>query len=153
MAAMRSLQIVFILIGLLLASSCASTPPAIGDELVAVCRTQEAAWNRGDIEGYMAAGYSHSKDLTFLSGGSWTRGYDPVLARYKQRYTQGGAEMGHLDFADLESVALAPDCGMVRGRWRLTFRDGKQTGGLFTLLMRRTPEGWRIVHDHTSLGD
>jgi beta-aspartyl-peptidase (threonine type) len=42
---------------------------------------------------------------------------------------------------------------MVRGRWRLTFRDGKQTGGLFTLLMRRTPEGWRIVHDHTSLGD
>jgi ketosteroid isomerase-like protein len=137
----------------LLAAACRA-PNAVAaqpDELLSVCRAQEAAWNEGDIEGFMSRGYWRSPELTFLSGGSWTRGYDPVLERYRARYATGDAEMGRLSFTDLEPQLLGPDVGLVRGRWALKFADGKETGGLFTLLMRRLPEGWRIVHDHTSV--
>ena len=98
----------------------------------------------------MAAGYWRSEGLTFLSGGDWTRGYDFVLDRYRQRYVDGGREMGALDFTDLEVEMLSDDLGLVRGRWALTFSDQSTASGLFTLIMRRMSNGWRIVHDHTS---
>jgi ketosteroid isomerase-like protein len=31
--------------------------------------------------------------------------------------------------------------------------DGSRPNGLFTLILRRLPAGWKIVHDHTSVGD
>ena len=61
-----------------------------------------------------------------------------------------GKEMGHLDFKDIEINMLGPDSAYARGHWQLTMSDGKQPGGLFTLILRKFPEGWRIVHDHTS---
>lgn len=119
----------------------------------AVIRAQETAWNRGDLKGYMSEGYLRSPELTFFSGGDVTRGYDTVLERYHQRYLEGGREMGQLTFSDLETINYGPDTGLVRGRWRLEFLDQKGAGGLFTLVLRRTAEGWRIVHDHTSVGE
>jgi len=123
------------------------------DPLLAVVHAQEAAWNSGSVEAFMAAGYWQSNELTFLSGGDWNRGYDNVLTRYSARYTAGEAEMGHLTFAELEAERYSADHGLVRGRWRLDFSSDEAQSGLFTLVMRRLPEGWRIVHDHTSLGE
>ena len=120
-------------------------------EMLAVCRAQEAAWNRGDLDGFMAQGYWNSPQLTFFSGGSDTRGYDAMLERYRVRYTQGGNAMGKLSFSALEAVPLAADAGLVRGRWKVEFPDGHAIEGLFTLAMQRFPAGWRIVHDHTSV--
>jgi len=137
----------------LTALGCQTTPPEVDtSELLDVLYIQEAAWNDGDIEGFMAAGYLRSGELTFLSGGDWTRGYDTVLARYRSRYAEGGREMGRLAFSEMEVEVLAPDVGLVRGRWQLTFSDGTSRSGLFTLVMRHEYEGWRIVHDHTSTG-
>jgi beta-aspartyl-peptidase (threonine type) len=59
--------------------------------------------------------------------------------------------MGNLEFRDVEVDVLAPDAAFARGRWELTMADGKKPGGLFTLILRKFPEGWRIVHDHTSI--
>lgn len=135
------------------ALACRSASTA-GDpaELVAVLEAQQAAWNAGDIEGFMDSGYWRSEELTFLSGGDWTRGYDFVLERYRRRYVLGEGEMGTLAFTDIEVELLADDIGLVRGRWALE-RPSGNPAGLFTLLMRRMPEGWRVVHDHTSSGD
>jgi len=142
---------------LLIALAACATPtltPAekadVRTALVEVCRAQQAAWNRGNIEAFMAEGYWNSDDMTFLSGGAWTRGYEPVLESFRARYTAGDAEMGRLNFSNLETLVLSEDTGIVRGRWKLTFSDESESGGLFTLLMRRFEEGWRIVHDHTS---
>jgi len=44
---------------------------------------------------------------------------------------------------------LSPDAAVVLGRWRLA-RANDEPHGRFTLIFRRMPEGWRIVHDHTS---
>jgi ketosteroid isomerase-like protein len=58
--------------------------------------------------------------------------------------------MGRLAFSGLEVVVLGPDAALARGRWQLLMSDGKRPGGLFTLILRKLPEGWRIIHDHTS---
>jgi beta-aspartyl-peptidase (threonine type) len=116
----------------------------------AVVRAQEAAWNRGDLDGYMSAGYLKSPELTFFSSGGASRGYDTVLEYFHKKYREENKEMGRLSFSDLESINYGDDTALVRGRWRLDFIDKTDTGGLFSLILRRTPEGWRIVHDHTS---
>jgi hypothetical protein len=111
--------------------------------------TQVGAWNHGNLEGFME-GYWHSPDLTFFSGGTVTHGWEPTLLRYRQRYKSEGKEMGKLEFLGLTIDLLSPKSGVVRGKWQLTMSDGKQPHGLFTLILKRLPEGWRIVHDHTS---
>lgn len=111
--------------------------------------SQVEAWNHGNLENYME-GYWRSPELTFFSGATVTKGWQPTLERYRQRYQGGGKEMGHLDFQDLEIDLLSPKSAVVMGKWQLTMSDGKKPHGLFTLIFRRMPEGWRIVHDHTS---
>jgi ketosteroid isomerase-like protein len=147
--------LVLLALSLSLLAACASPHGDRGRDqsqaIEAVVRAQEAAWNRGDLEGYMSAGYLKSEELTFFSGGGATRGYETVLEYYRKKYREEGREMGRLSFSELESFNYGPDSGLVRGRWRLEFLDKTETGGLFSLILRRTPEGWRIVHDHTSV--
>ena len=123
--------------------------PGIDGAIRAVLQAQVAAWNRHDLESFMA-GYWKSPDLTFFSGATATQGWEPTLERYRQRYQANGAAMGKLEFSDLSVEQLCPDAAFVRGHWHLTMADGKQPHGLFTLVFRKFPEGWRIVHDHSS---
>jgi len=115
----------------------------------ALLARQVDAWNRGDLEGFMA-GYWNSPELTFFSGASVTRGWEPTLARYRQKYQGEGKETGKLDFFDLTVTPLAPGAAFVRGHWRLQMKDGQPSGGLFTLILRQFSTGWKIIHDHTS---
>jgi len=110
---------------------------------------QTEAWNTGDLEGYMQ-GYRKSPDLTFYSGGTITSGWEATLARYRKRYQSEGKEMGRLDFPEEAIDLLGPDAALVRGRWRLALSGGKEMSGLTTVILKRLPEGWRIVHDHSS---
>ena len=111
---------------------------------------QTAAWNRGDLEGYME-GYWKSDDLTFFSGKDVTRGWKATLERYRKRYQSEGKEMGKVTFSEVQIEPLGPDAAYVRGRWQLMTK--KETlQGLFTVFLKKTPEGWRIVHDYTSAG-
>ena len=109
---------------------------------------QAAAWNRGDLEGYMA-GYWKSQETTFYSGATVTSGWQATLDRYRAHYQAPGQEMGHLEFSELEIQVLSPTSAVVYGHWKLT-KKGSEPHGLFTLVMRKLPEGWRIVHDHSS---
>ena|SRR5437899_1675093 len=113
-----------------------------------VLADQVAAWNKGDLKGFMA-GYQRSADTTFYSGGTVLKGWDAVLERYEKRYQGEGKEMGKLTFRDIDIQVLSADSALVRGRFELKLSKDMPTG-LFTLLFRKTPEGWRIVHDHTS---
>src|SRR5689334_4655301 len=85
-----------------------------------VLADQVAAWNRGDLEGYMA-GYWRSPQLTFYGGGSVTTGWAETLARYRRRYQGEGKAMGTLDFANLQVEVLGPSAALARGRWVLHF--------------------------------
>lgn len=113
----------------------------------AVLDAQVDAWNRGDIEGYMA-GYRRSEETVFVSGDSLTRGWQTVLARYKKNY-DSPEKMGTLTFSDLEITPIGSDAAIAIGRWHLQ-RAKDEPHGRFTLIFRKTRQGWRIVHDHTS---
>jgi beta-aspartyl-peptidase (threonine type) len=117
-----------------------------------VLRAQQEAWNRHNLEVFMA-GYWNSPELTFFSGAQETSGWQGALARYRKTYQSEGKEMGTLNFSSLRVEPLGNDAAFVRGAWRLTMSDGKTPHGLFTLVFRKFPEGWKIVHDHTSTAE
>lgn len=118
----------------------------IKEEVLDILAEQKNAWNNGDIEGFMMY-YWRSKDFTFQSGNNRILGWDALLARYKKNYS--GENWGVLDFKDIIVKALSEKTALVLGRWEVTRKD-ETLGGLFTLVIQRKPEGWRIIHDHTS---
>jgi beta-aspartyl-peptidase (threonine type) len=132
--------------------AAASTPVAgeeSKDQVVAQVRAaldaQQVAWNRGDLDAFTA---TYDRDAVFVSGDEITRGSRAVLERYKKKYSDR-EKMGTLTFADLEITPLSETAAVVLGRWSLK-RVNDEPHGRFTLIFRKTPDGWRIVHDHTS---
>ena len=109
---------------------------------------QVEAWNRRDLDGFMR-GYWRSERLSFFSGATKLVGWQATIDRYRQRYQGEGKEMGQLDFSELQIEMLGPRAAFVRGHWHLKLTNG-DAGGIFTLVFRRFPDGWKIVHDHTS---
>ncbi len=119
----------------------------IESDIINVMDEQTAAWNRGDIDGFMK-GYWNSESLIFVSGDGITRGWQPTLDRYKKSY-DSKAKMGALKFTDLSVNAISKDAAVVLGSWSL-MREKDNPKGKFTLIFRKFKYGWLIVHDHTS---
>ncbi|MEM1093468.1 MAG: DUF4440 domain-containing protein [Bacteroidota bacterium] len=140
------------------AAGCTSISKSLADDaqaqehIRAVLDAQVAAWNAGDIEGFMQ-GYWNAPDLRFASGGNVRTGWQTTLQGYQTSYPDREA-MGTLSFGDLDIRVLSGDAAYVFGRWRLarggTYEDAT---GLFTLVFRQHDDGWRVVHDHTSATD
>jgi uncharacterized protein (TIGR02246 family) len=116
-------------------------------EIEAVLTAQQDAWNRGDIDEFMN-GYAQSASTVFISEDEVRRGWETVRDRYRAKYSDR-AKMGPLSFSEIEVTMVSPDTAIVLGRWRLK-RANDEPHGRFTLIFKRLPEGWRIVHDHTS---
>jgi beta-aspartyl-peptidase (threonine type) len=110
-------------------------------------RTQEEAWNEGDIDTFMEH-YWKSDDLTFSSGGKTTRGWDATLNRYRERYPTR-EQMGRLTLDGLEITPLGNAAALVLGQWNLE-RESEPVSGNFSLVVRKFDDRWLIVHDHTS---
>lgn len=116
-------------------------------EIEQVMTKQTAAWNRGDIEGFMD-GYWKSDEMRFVSDNTVSMGWQAALDRYKRNYDTR-EKMGELTFDDPVIVVLDKNNAYVFGRFTLVRENDKPTG-LFTLVFRRTKDGWKIIHDHTS---
>jgi ketosteroid isomerase-like protein len=112
-----------------------------------VMNDQVAAWNAGDIEGFMK-GYWNSPEMRFVSGDNVARGWQAALDRYNKTYDTR-AKMGVLTFSGLEITVLSKKSAVVLGSWALK-RDVDNPKGKFTLIFRKFKDGWKIVHDHTS---
>jgi ketosteroid isomerase-like protein len=116
--------------------------------VAAVLERQRAAWNRGDLDGFME-GYAATPELIFTSGGAIRRGFDEARDRYRRRYGSDRAGMGQLELEILGVQPVGADGAVVLGRWRLRGTP-HLGGGVFSVVLERRPEGWRIIHDHTS---
>ncbi|MEZ5306348.1 MAG: nuclear transport factor 2 family protein [Pyrinomonadaceae bacterium] len=119
----------------------------IEDAVLKVITDQAAAWNRGDLEGFME-GYWKSENLRFVSGNSIAKGWQAALDRYKKGYDTR-EKMGVLTFSELEVTVLDKKSAYVKGRFTLERKEDKPTG-LFTLIFRKIDGEWKVVHDHTS---
>lgn len=118
------------------------------DAIRKVLDSQAEAWNKGDLKAFMV-GYWQADKLSFFSGNTKTLGWKATMERYQKRYQAEGKEMGKLSFSELEIELAGPESAWVRGRWKL-MQTNETHNGLFTLIMKKLPDGWRIVHDHTS---
>ena len=108
---------------------------------------QDAAWNRGDIEGFMK-GYWLSDSLMFIGKRGITYGWQKTMENYKKGYPDTAA-MGKLNFEYIEMKQLSENYFFVVGKWYLTRTIGNLNGA-FTLLLRKINNTWVIVKDHSS---
>jgi beta-aspartyl-peptidase (threonine type) len=127
------------------AQDSAAEEAAIRAELDA----QVADWNRSDLKGYMQ-GYWHSPELTFFAGNKESNGWEAAYQRYRAAYSGKDKTMGKLNFSNLRVEVLGPEAAFVRGGWQLTMKDGSKRSGLFTVVLKKFSNGWRIIHDHSS---
>ncbi|WP_235577747.1 nuclear transport factor 2 family protein [Rhodanobacter sp. Root561] len=133
----------------------AATPDADAAAIRQVLNRQQAAWNLGDVDGFMH-GYKDAPDTTFV-GSSVRKGYRAILESYRKHYA-GKAQMGKLTFSDLDVRLLPGRDGEVRyavvtGRFHLdraAHGEVAQDDGVFSLLWEKTADGWKIILDHTS---
>lgn len=147
----RGCRLGVVLTLLVLAGACAERAASVERLTIEravreVLDAQQAAWNRGDVDAFMA-GYADDGATTFVSGDAITRGWRQVLEDYRRRYPTK-AEMGTLTFSDLTVRVLTADLALVDGAWRLERTE--PAGGRFTLLFDRGHDGWRIIHDTTT---
>lgn len=115
-------------------------------ELIRIHDLQRKAWNEGDIEGFMAH-YWKSNKMTYQSGDSRLMGWDALLDRYNKVYPKGN--MGTLEFSDLIVHVLSDDSAYVLGKWKLKAETWTREG-LFTTILKKMEDGWKIIHDHSS---
>jgi ketosteroid isomerase-like protein len=132
-----------------------SAPSSDEAEIRGAMKTQTDAWNRADIPAFMQT-YEDSPDTTFI-GQKLRKGYKPILERYKQSYTSR-EQMGTLSFSDIDIRLLPSGCGksdiaLVTGKFHLNrtqHGEAAKDDGIFSLVWRKGPHGWKIILDHTS---
>lgn len=116
-------------------------------EIRKVLSTQDIAWNKGDIEGFMQT-YWKSDSLMFIGKSGITYGWQKTLDNYKKGYPDTTA-MGKLHFDLIEFKKLSETTFFVVGKWFLTRRIGN-INGVFTLLLKKINYRWVIIADHSS---
>ena len=123
--------------------------PAQEKEIVAMLQQSVADWNRADIPAFMRC-YEDSADTTFVSK-AVVKGTAAVRERYRTAYPTP-EHMGKLTFSELVARLVSPGTAIVTGRFRLerTDKGGGPAQGIFTLVVRKSAAGWRIIHDHTT---
>lgn len=105
-------------------------------------------WNRGDLDGFLSD-YAPESTTTFIDGFRARRGIGFIRSNYA-RYFGPGARRDSLHFEELRVRSLSPTLALVTARYVLRREDTVTSSGPFTLVMERRPEGWRILHDHSS---
>jgi len=117
------------------------------EDIFDVLMEQQRAWNKGNIEAFMQ-GYYKSDSLRFASGGNVTYGWQTTLDRYLKGYPDKSV-MGQLTFSEIDIKLISNTSALAFGKWELE-RKTDHPWGLFTLVFKKTDDGWRIIHDHTS---
>jgi ketosteroid isomerase-like protein len=131
------------------AGSCGQRSQA-KDSIEAVLDRQCAAWNRGDLDEFMS-GYQRSQDTSYTSGGTEVWGYDSLRDRYQKKYGASRESMGKLRFSNLRVLKLGSKNALVIGHWHLELQNPPALDGIFSLVFVKTGDGWKIMHDHTSV--
>jgi uncharacterized protein (TIGR02246 family) len=129
---------------------CAPLLLAQADDIRAMLQKSEAAWNRGDLAAF-ARDYEDAPTTTFVGREITRGGVDAILARYQRGYPTSEAR-GVLTYSEIEVRPLGADYALALGRFALkrAAAGGGDAAGRFTLVLHRTPHGWKIIHDHSS---
>lgn len=150
------LLLLFLSLGL---AACQSTRPPAGPDatpgvydameadLLAAMEASAAAWNRADLDGHVAI---YSDESTFMTRNGPLRGRDAIRDVLARGFWNEGRPAQQLRFEELDVRPLGPDHALLTGRFVLTGGDRPEATGRFSTVWARTPEGWRLIHDHSS---
>ncbi|MGD0647673.1 MAG: DUF4440 domain-containing protein [Acidobacteriaceae bacterium] len=127
-----------------------SSPTPEAQAIITLLTKSADDWNRGDIDAF-ATSYKNSPDILFL-GRTIQHGYAQMLARYKAAYPTPAA-MGTLSFTQLAAQPLDAHFATVTGNFHLerTAAGGGNANGYFLLVVEKTPGGWKIIRDSTTV--
>ncbi|AIZ63910.1 L-asparaginase [Hymenobacter sp. DG25B] len=145
---MKNRVLLFALLLSLVSACITSRPAAMRQDIAKVLSTQTAAWNRGDVAGFMQ-GYWQSDSLVFIGKKGLTYGWQPTLDNYRRSYPDAAA-MGQLTFSNLHIQPLSSTAAHVIGKWHLARPSLGDLEGHFLLVMRRIHGRWVVVADHSS---
>ena len=124
----------------------AASRPTEEAALMQAIQATAAAWNRGDVDGFMAP---YAESATYMTPAGLI-GVDALRARYLAKYFTGTKPDQQLRFDQLEVRALGTDHALMTGRFTLVGGGKPDQTGRFSLTWMRMPAGWRILHDHSS---
>jgi hypothetical protein len=138
-----------------LAACAQSKPPQLNmgsrqqSDALQLVLAQEHAWNDGDLASFTKA-YKDSPETLFI-GRQLTRGYAQILADYKHNYPSKDA-LGALSYTNLEAHPLDDKFTLVVGLYHLerNKKYGGNADGVFSLLLEKTDQGWKIILDNTA---
>lgn len=126
-------------------------PAAFHAAVDSLLTESEESWNGGDLDGFLYW-YKRGAETSFMGSSGLIHGWETIRSRYAPRFEPGAAR-DSLRFEDLRTRPLAPWLGLATARYVLFQGDSITSQGIFTLVLERTAEGWRIVHDHSSETD
>jgi hypothetical protein len=124
--------------------------PSLEGTLKAVLNKQCDAWNCGNLDEFMKS-YLNSEETSFTSGGTEVWGYQALHDRYEKKYGNSRKSMGKLQFSGLKVLPLGQKNALVIGHWHLDPQNPPPVEGIFSLVFEKTADGWKIMHDHTSV--
>lgn len=152
---MRAMVLVATVLAACRGSARPTTAPAPDSDSAALTRLITAQldrsavdWNRGDLDGFLSD-YAPESTTTFIDGRRAREGIDFIRGNYAPRFAPG-ARRDSLHFEAVRVRGLSPTLAVVTARFILQRGSEITASGPFTLVMERRPEGWKILHDHSS---
>ena len=130
------------------APSPGSGSAALKPVITAQLERSAADWNRGDLDGFMSD-YAPESTTTYVDGRRSRAGFDYIRGVYAPRF-EPGAQRDSLHFEEIEVRPLSPSLALVTARFILQRGPEITASGPFTLVMQQRPQGWKILHDHSS---
>lgn len=147
-------RVILVVLGLMMGSACSASdgvtedPAELQAAVDSLLRTSAAAWNGGDLDGFLLW-YRRGAETTFIGSTGLLHGWEAIRQRYAPSFEPGAAR-DSLRFEGLETRVLGDAHGLATARYVLFRGDSTTSTGAFTLVLEETPEGWRILHDHSS---
>lgn len=150
----RSLRRAGLIALLLVLAACAAPAPASGPApateaapITDVLVRSSEGWNRRDLDDFMAP---YAEDATYVDSRGIVRGKAAIQQTYATGWFAPGRDPGRLRFENIEVRMLGRDHALAVGRFVVEWQGRDPATGTFSLVMVRTPAGWRIQHDHSS---
>lgn len=128
--------------------SCNSNEITPEEDIKSVMLTQQACWNKGDIDCFMES-YWKDDSLRFIGRKGINYGWQTTLNNYKKSYPDKET-MGELTFTFEEIKVFTAVDAYVLGKWHLKRNKKENLGGYFSLIWKKVEGKWVIISDHTS---
>ncbi|MXW66684.1 MAG: nuclear transport factor 2 family protein [Gemmatimonadales bacterium] len=122
--------------------------PDLAEQVASLLDRQAAAWNGGDLDGFMSA-YSPSPTTTYIGSTGLIEGYDGIRERYAPGFAQGAAR-DSLRFEGLRVREVDERVGVATARYVLEREGAVTSTGPFTLVLLNVEGAWLIVHDQSA---